>query len=530
MEAGPNVADRGHDGTEHAKRVGFESDPYVLGLNDGGARQGEEEVGDDHQDDLADDAVFNDVLAQVNGAHGAGMDAHEEFTEDGLRAHDPAHHFDAPAGAPRRSADEHGDEQDGGGDAEPRVEVGRRVAGGRDHREGLKERVPGGLLDRAGGLLEDERGAQEERHRPDGEDVRPKLFVRLRAANRTGDDAPREGEARAGQKHERNDGPLHEGHEGLDAARLRGKAARGHGREAVGHRVVQRHVGGPAGKVPPVEQHDFQNRQARVQDPEPAGGVGDAGHETAEPGPRGLRFQQLGPAHGEPGQDGHGEYDDAHPAEPLRELPPHHEGGRMEIHRNVLHDGGAGGGEPAHAFEERVHRHRHGAASGEHIRHGPDQGGQQPREGDQQKPLPRPEVRVGLQLFEGPPPDQCSTHGHRKDAQILPVDEGDEERHQKRHREPLYDGAGQAGGTSPIRHTVRGVAELETNSPNQSGEVILEPIGDGLGVLRPGNHDDAIPLPKACLAAGNEDPPLPHGGPDDAGPGSRGRLLQFGGR
>ena len=63
-------------------------------------------------------------------------------------------------------------------------------------------------------------------------------------------------------------------------------------------------------------------------------------------------FEQLRAAHAQHGQDGDGQDDDAHAAQPVHHVPPEIErrGERVE----AGHDGGAGGGQAADGFKESI--------------------------------------------------------------------------------------------------------------------------------------------------------------------------------
>jgi hypothetical protein len=81
--------------------------------------------------------------------------------------------------------------------------------------------------------------------------------------------------------------------------------------------------------------------------------LGDAGGELAVFVDAGdFGFEKLGAAYADHGQDGYGQYDDAHAAHPVEQVAPEVERGGEAV--EVGENGGAGGGEAGDSFEEGV--------------------------------------------------------------------------------------------------------------------------------------------------------------------------------
>ncbi len=101
-----------------------------------------------------------------------------------------------------------------------------------------------------------------------------------------------------------------------DAGVVGGEAPEGQRRKSVAHGIEPIHAGESQG-------NDARRREPRVHRPQQFGGLPDARRQFAVlHGAGHFGAIDLHPAHAEHGQDGHGEHDDAHAAEPGEEMPP----------------------------------------------------------------------------------------------------------------------------------------------------------------------------------------------------------------
>ena len=83
-------------------------------------------------------------------------------------------------------------------------------------------------------------------------------------------------------------------------------------------------------------RHD--GRESDVEEPQPPGRRADPVCELIDLRARQLGLEQLAPADAQPRQHGEREHDDPHPAEPLRELPPHQQALVDACRRSVTTD------------------------------------------------------------------------------------------------------------------------------------------------------------------------------------------------
>ena len=107
---------------------------------------------------------------------------------------------------------------------------------------------------------------------------------------------------------------------------------------------------------PPVERQEpgEHGGQGDVKQPEPPRGVADPrGERARNPGPGISDSNELAATDPQPGQDGQGEHDDSHAAEPLGVLPLHEHasGTRLDIGQHAR----ARGREAGHRLEEGIH-------------------------------------------------------------------------------------------------------------------------------------------------------------------------------
>jgi hypothetical protein len=211
---------------------------------------------------------------------------------------------------------------------------------------------------------------------------------------------PEQREVGSGCHHERDDDPLDHGRERLDRPCFRREPARRHRRQAVGNRVVEVHVRRQPAQVQPVEQDDLDRGDADVELPERPCRLGDARRQFLDARTGRLRLHELGPSDRKLREDGHRQYHDPHPAEPLGELPPQEDRAGVRGKRDVAHHGGPGGRETAHALEEGVHRVGDGPLTGQDVRQGADQRRGEPGQPDHKERFAGVEVRVGVEPLE----------------------------------------------------------------------------------------------------------------------------------
>jgi hypothetical protein len=226
------------------------------------------------------------------------------------------------AGRPRRPAEEHRRDEDDRGEDRPDVEIGVCRPGRGHDRDELEDTGPDCLL-----TLRDAFGPEldDQYERPQGEesDVEAELLVSdQRPRIRADEGAVEQGEVRAGERHECGDRPLRGCAESFGSAGLGGETTRRQRRERMSDRLEEAHPFVEARPGERGQDADHRDREPDVERPEPARRVPNPGRHLLELGARELVLEQLPAAHPQPRQDGEGEDDDPHAAEPLRQLSP----------------------------------------------------------------------------------------------------------------------------------------------------------------------------------------------------------------
>ncbi len=351
-----------------------------------------------------------------------------------------AHHLDRARRRARRAAREHEREEGEQRDDGPEREVGSREPRRGDDRDGLEDRGPDGLL-ALGNAVSPQLDEQRDRGGEDERQVEPELLVAHEDAWAPPDEtAEQEHEVHAREEHEERDDPLSRRREGRDRVRLRREAAGRHRGERVRERLVRRHLVVDPEPAERGEEERQQNRQPDVQAPEEPCRRADPLAEGPDLGARELGVHHLPPADAETRQDGDGEDDDPHPAEPLRELAPH--GQRAGELVEVRDHARAGRRRRGHALEIGVDRVVELLAADQQVGQGSERGRHQQHRGHHEEALADTDARrASGRALEREAEGAGGRAGHEERPDGLAVPERDPDREHDREAEVLREDA-----------------------------------------------------------------------------------------
>ena len=184
------------------------------------------------------------------------------------------------------------------------------------------------------------------------------------------------------------------------------------------------------------QEHEEEHRQRHVEEPEAAGRVADPVRELVDLGPRELGLEELPAADPKPREHGEREDDDPHPAEPLRELPPHQQ--RAVDGVDVRDDAGTGRREPRHRLEQRVERTVELRVAAQDERQGAEQRRHDPRERDDEVALAEADPGGAPEAVLDPPAGGEADHGgHDERHHRLSVADRERRREERRDGEVL---------------------------------------------------------------------------------------------
>jgi len=201
--------------------------------------------------------------------------------------------------------------------------------------------------------------------------------------------------------------------------------------------------------VNPVEDDDGENGEPDVQPPEQLRRLRDSRCEFVDVLRLRLCLHQLCAADAELRQNRRHEDENAQPAEPLDELPPHQY--RPVVYREIQHDRRTGRRQPTHGLEQRVDRMGDVSVSGDDKRYRADGSDGKPDQCNREKRLTGAKVLV------------LTSEGSKGSAKKKRRDDRCEKRqywlgvvHRKRKREPERGGeiqqyrAGQRQTRTPV--------------------------------------------------------------------------------
>ena len=229
------------------------------------------------------------------------------------------------------------------------------------------------------------------------------------------------------------------GEKACDRVRLCREAAGRHRREGVREGFVGRHgvvEAEPAERREEQRQHD---RQPDVEDPEQPRRLADAFSESRDLGSRELGLHHLPSTDTKARQDGDGEDDDSHAAEPLRELAPHRERTREVV--EVGDDARAGRRRRGHALEVCVDRVVELLAADEEVREGRERCRHEQHRGDDEEALADADLvtRSCREPLEPEPERARAEAGHDERPHRIAVPERDADREDDDEAEVLRE-------------------------------------------------------------------------------------------
>ena len=306
------------------------------------------------------DVVAQIVVVEAHGEDGPGVEDALKLVAHNLERGEHAHHFHAAAGAALARTDDADGGEDDPSQVGPEHEVVGGEARGAHQRHGVEEGVAEGLFADGVGLNPLGDGDDDHGQGDDGEEKTQFFVLEHLPEAALDDEEVEQGEVGRGQEHEEGCGIFDGG--GVEVGhglRVGGEAPGGDGGKAVIDGIEEGHAAEVVGE-------DAAAGDEKIDRPEPMGGGRDARMEFAhlQSGGFGREEFLLADAHG--GEDGEGEKDDAHTANPVGEAAPEEDGVGERI--DVGEGGSAGGGEARHRFE-KGHCHTVGVSVDEEGNH-----------------------------------------------------------------------------------------------------------------------------------------------------------------
>ena len=187
-----------------------------------------------------------------------------------------------------------------------------------------------------------------------------------------------------------------------------------------------------------------------VDEPKPARGGADPFAERGDLGPGQLGVHELPASDTQARQDSDGENDDSHASEPLRELAPDAE--RLVDRVVVGDDARAGRREPGHPLEVRIERARELGSAFEQVGNGGEPGGDQPRQGDDEKPFADSDAARRVRRDTLQPEPEPARDDSRDDERVerLAVRERERDGKERRETEVLAEGSDEIGHAGQV--------------------------------------------------------------------------------
>ena len=376
------------------------------------------EVEDEESQDAFHHIDGDGLISQLDQGDGMGMDETVKLLVAPLEdQHDPDA-FDGAAGGAGRAADEHQDQEDDLGEGGPLGEVVRDESGRRDDRGDLEDRQAEGF----GEIRHDveaEVQRDQERGHADRSQKETRLAVLVEGPEVAHQELVMEGEVHPGDDHEDDQHAVDvSAVEPGDARVPRGESPGRHRAEDVVDGVEDAHAA-------EEEEDETRNRDDDVDQPEGAGRLRDPRLQLVLDRPRDLRPEELPPSHPEKGEDGDGEDDDPHPAQPLGHGAPEEDPVGEDL--DLGDDRGPGRREAGHRFEVGVRKG--GESAVDHVGEPPEKGGENPSGRDDQEALPVAQEGFFLSgpegEAEGAPGSRGDRHGEQEAPEVgLPVEQG----------------------------------------------------------------------------------------------------------
>ena len=355
--------------------------------------------------------LADQLAVQSDHLHRPGVGDAVDLPPDGpeQKQHPGALH--AASGGPRAGPAEHKQNQDHLGELGPHHKVCGAKAGGGDDGGHLEHRVAG-ALPQAGVHLQVGQG--QHAGGPRNQDEKETQLVALhRVPPPAGEDQKVHREVDREQEHEHRQNHLHRhAAVGPGAGVPAGEAPRPRGGEGVNQRVVQ-------GQTRQLETEGLQNGEGEVHGVENFGGLGLLGDQLGEYRPRGLRLGQVVGADAQLGDDGGGQHQHSHPAQPVGEGPPEEDALGQGL--NVGENGGAGGGKARDRLKQAVGEG--GEPAGEPEGEGPHYPGEDPDESHRGKTLPGKELLLGGQGGQPEPADGDKGDGQQEGDRVFPKEQ-----------------------------------------------------------------------------------------------------------
>ena len=211
-----------------------------------------------------------------------------------------------------------------------------------------------------------------------------------------------------------------------------GKTAGAGGSEGVDHAVVQGHPR-------QLECDHLKNGEGKIDAVEDLGRLGRFGHQLGDNGAGGLGLHQVQGAGSQGGEQGNGENQYAHAAQPVGKGAPEQQSVGQTF--NGGEDGGAGGGEAGQRFKQGVDVGGKGPRFGiqqpeDAEGQGAEYADQNPDEPGGEKALPGKEVGLGPQQGQKPAHGRGDHSGEEQGAGIVTVEQGYRQR--KKHTGGLH--------------------------------------------------------------------------------------------